>query len=173
MQCGREKARSAKAWNLPYYLFLMTTVLTTEVIDLWRAAACLVALLTLSACGAPTSPAPLTASLSGQWTGAIDSPVDGPGSITLDLTQTGLNVSGSVLLSQGGISDVRGTLSGTVAVAASTTLDYTVRYEFGDHCQGTFSGTCQVAGTDMAGAYEGDNCAQHFSGVLHVTKGNK
>jgi hypothetical protein len=126
---------------------------------------------TLSACGgsgAPTSPTP---SLSGRWQGTITSPTDGAGTVTLQLTQTGLDVAGPVRLSQDGLSDVSGTLTGTLGTASSsTTLQFTVTYEYGFGCQGTFSGTIAITSGEMAGPYNGRNCVHEFAGTLHAIK---
>ena len=97
-----------------------------------RVGGCLLLACALSACGGdsriPTSPTP---SISGRWQGTIDSPVDGMGTITLQLTQKGLDVIGSVGLSQTTISDVPGTLKGTLATASlPTTMQFTVTYSF-------------------------------------------
>src|SRR5258705_10085752 len=83
-----------------------------------------------SACEAkpPTSP---TADLSGRWEGTIESATDGTGSIRLELTQVGMRVQGSMHLTQSGISEVSGTLTGTLASASfPTTMQYTVSYEY-------------------------------------------
>lgn len=135
-------------------------------------AACSLLLFTVSACGrSPMSPAVV---FSGNWQGTFESPADGPGTITLDLTQTGLNVSGSVQLSQGTLTDVPGTMIGTVTTASSLTLlQFTVTYEYGPFaCQGSFSGTLNATSTDIQGSFSGQNCVQAFSGTLHVTKHN-
>ena len=60
----------------------------------------------MSGCGGPLAPGPLAVPVSGHWEGTIDSPSDGHGTIDLVLGQTGQNISGSVRLSQSGISDV-------------------------------------------------------------------
>jgi hypothetical protein len=135
-----------------------------------RVAACLLLFFTVSACGhLPTAP---TATTSGQWEGTIESPADGLGTIALTLTQTGLNVEGSVRLSQNGIVDAPGTLTGTLATASRpTTMQYNVTYEYGPfHCQGTFSGTLNVGSREMEGSFNGQNCVQTFAGTLRATK---
>jgi hypothetical protein len=139
-----------------------------------RAAASLVFVFVsvLSACGGesrtPTSPTP---SISGRWQGTLESGSDGPGTVTLQLTETGLQVAGALRLSQDGISDVAGTLTGTLATAAlPTTMQYTVTYVYGAGCQGTFSGTFTMTGREMSGAYSGHNCVQEFVGTLHAVK---
>jgi hypothetical protein len=138
-----------------------------------RIGACLLlaAMLSLlSACGGksnlPTEPTP---SIRGLWEGAIDSPTDGPGTITLDLTQTGVTVSGPVQISQNGNSSATATLTGTLASPGSTTLQFTVTYLYG-LCPGTFSGTLDVTSGEMTGPYSGHDCAHEFTGTLHAIK---
>ncbi len=138
-----------------------------------RVVAAFLVVFSISGCGGAMSPGPLALSVSGQWEGAIDSPSDGPGTITLTLAQTGLAVSGTVRLSQGGIADVGGTLTGTLSGASTTTtMDYTVSYEYGEHCQGTFTGTFVVTNGVMTGPYSGQNCAHQFAGTARVTRNN-
>ena len=137
-----------------------------------RVAAFLLLLSALSACGGdsrlPTAP---TLSLSGRWQGTIESPADGPGTVTLQLTQTGLDVAGTLRISQMGISDVPGTLTGRLATASSpTTMQYTVTYEYGERCQGTFTGAFNVTSREIAGPYTGQNCVHEFVGAFHATK---
>jgi hypothetical protein len=131
---------------------------------------CLVSSLFVLACGSKTPTAP-SADIGGRWQGTIFSAADGPGTVTLELTQTGLNVTGDVRLSQDGLSDVVGTLTGTLATdVSSTSLLYTVTYAFGEQCQGTFSGTLSVTSRDLSGPYSGQNCVHAFAGALHATR---
>ncbi len=125
-------------------------------------------LLAMSACSgrSPAAPAP---ALSGSWQGTFES--DGPGTITLELTQTGLSVSGSVRLSQNTITDVPGTLTGTLETASlPTSMQFTVTYEYGFGCKGSFSGTLNITDGEIEGPYSGQNCVQPFEGTLHATK---
>jgi hypothetical protein len=116
----------------------------------------------------PTSPSP---ALSGHWQGTVESSTDGLGTVSLQLVQTGVNVSGSVVLTQNGISNVTGTLTGILdMVPSSATLQYTVTYEYADHCQGAFTGTVTVSGREMAGPYSGQNCVREFMGSLRAMK---
>ncbi|HEY7056147.1 MAG TPA: hypothetical protein VH458_06470 [Vicinamibacterales bacterium] len=137
-----------------------------------RAAGRLLLASLLSACGGtPTTP---TSNLSGQWQGIIESAADGAGTITFQLTQSGLNVEGTVRLTQGGIADVSGTLTGTLAKAAPpTTMQYVVTYQYGPfQCQGTFSGISSVTRGEMAGSFNGQNCVRTFAGLLRVARGD-
>jgi hypothetical protein len=138
-----------------------------------RATAPVLFALALSSCGGdsngPTAP---TVSIAGRWQGTIESPSDGPGTISLQLTQTGLNVTGPLRLSQSIISDVPGTLTGTLAATSlPTTMQYTVTYEYGtNRCQGVFSGTFNVTSRQIEGPYSGQDCVHAFAGTLRATK---
>jgi len=136
-----------------------------------RTCACLLLASALTGCGAdrlPTSPTP---SVAGAWQGAIDSPTDGPGTIALDLTQTGVTVSGSMRITQGDIvGGATGTVTGTLVPAAgSTKLEFTVMYTYG-FCSGAFSGTMDVTSHDMTGHYIGQDCAHGFTGTLRASR---
>jgi hypothetical protein len=136
----------------------------------WRSAACLLLLVTSSACGgSPTAP---TANISGRWQGTFESPSDGRGTMTLQITQAGLNVTGSALLSQNEVLNVPGTLTGTLAAASSpTTMQFIMTYEYGPfQCQGSFSGTLNVTSRAFDGSFSGQNCVRTFDGTLHATK---
>lgn len=131
---------------------------------------CLVIAVVLTACGGPpTAPAPVIA---GSWRGSFESPADGPGTISLQLTQNGLNVQGTVMLSQNSINDVPGTFTGTLAASSvPTTMPFVVTYAYGPfQCQGTFSGTLQVSGDALDGSFSGENCVTTFEGVVRVTR---
>ena len=148
----------------------MKAIFFRELANARVVAMCLL-VFSMSGCGGPSAPGPLALPVSGHWEGTIDSPSDGHGTIDLVLGQTGQNISGSVRLSQSGISDVAGTLTGTLAVGSSTTtMDYTVSYEYGEHCQGTFSGTYSVLTGVLTGPYSGHDCAHQFVGTMRVTK---
>lgn len=89
----------------------------------------------------------------------------------MQISQTGLNVTGSVRLSQDTLSDVPGTLTGTLETASPpTTMQYTVTYEYGFNCQGTFSGTVNITGRDIEGSFDGHNCVRAFAGSIRATK---
>ena len=118
--------------------------------------------------GGPNTPTP--PSLAGRWDGTIASPTDAGGPITLQLTQTGSSVGGTIRLVQNG-EDTPGTVTGTVN-ASSTTLQLTVTYVYSDGCQGTWSTTASVTGQEMAGQYSGHNCIREFVGTLHAARSN-
>ena len=123
-----------------------------------------------SACGdSPTAP---SVSLSGRWQGTFMSTNDGPGTMTLQLMQTGLSVSGTGLLTQNEFSNVPATWTGTLAGSSSpTTMTFVVAYSFGlAPCQGTFGGTLNVKTGELDGAFNGQNCVRSFNGTLHATK---
>jgi hypothetical protein len=136
-----------------------------------QASASLLLTFVLTACGAdrlPTSPTP---SVAGAWQGAIDSPTDGPGTIALELTQTGVVVSGSMRITQGDIvGGATGAVTGTLVPAAgSTKLEFTVTYTYG-FCNGAFSGTMDITSHDMTGRYSGQDCAHGFTGTLRASR---
>jgi hypothetical protein len=130
---------------------------------------CVGVMVVLTACGAPpTAPAPVVA---GSWGGSFESGSDGPGTITLQLTQNGLDVQGTVVLSQDTISNVPGTFSGTLAASSlPTTMQFVVTYTYGFQCHGTFSGTLQVSGNALDGSFSGENCVRGFEGVVRATR---
>lgn len=84
----------------------------------------------------------------------------------------GLNVTGSLRLSQNNIADVPATLTGTLAgTSFPTTMQYTVTYEFGPFsCRGTFSGTSNVTLLEIGGVFSGQNCVRMFTGTLSATR---
>jgi hypothetical protein len=141
------------------------------VIMLIRRVAALFLAAMLTACGSNSSFAP-TGLVAGEWRGTIGSAVDAPGTITLQLTQDGVNVSGTVRISQDGITDAPGTLTGVLAsVSLPTRMQFTVTYEYGPfHCQGSFTGTLDVTGRDIDGPFSGENCVRPFSGTMHVMR---
>ena len=132
--------------------------------------ACALMVVVQSACGGPpTAPTPAVA---GSWRGSFESGSDGPGTISLQLTQTGLDVQGTVVLSQETITDVPGTFAGTLAASSvPTTMQFNISYAYGPfQCQGTFSGTLHVSGDALDGSFSGENCVRAFEGVVRVTK---
>jgi hypothetical protein len=136
-----------------------------------RAVVCLLA-LTLSACNgrSPTAPAP---SVSGTWQGIIVSGPDGPGTMTVDLAQSGRDLSGPAHLSQGTVSDALGSLTGTLETTSlPTSMQVTVTYVYGFACHGSFSGTLNVTDGVIEGSYSGQNCVQPFTGTLRLTRHN-
>jgi hypothetical protein len=136
----------------------------------WARPCTVLLLVGLSACG--HSPLAPTERVNGAWRGTIESATDGPGTIDLQLTQSGPNVDGTVVLSQATITDVPGTFIGTLATSSSpTTMEFVVRYEYGPfQCEGSFSGTLTVDGREIEGAFSGENCVQQFNGRVRATK---
>jgi|SRR6516165_8947249 len=123
----------------------------------------------LSGCGsAPLAP---TVALTGAWQGTFQTPGDGPGSFTLQLEQRGLAISGTGTLTQDGIVDVPATWTGTLDGPSSpATLRFTVTYEYGFQCQGSFSGTLNATTRDIEGSFAGQTCVRPFAGSLHGSK---
>jgi hypothetical protein len=137
----------------------------------WRPLVCLLLALSVSACGGDSPTAP-SLDVSGRWQGTLETTNDQPGTITLQLTQSGLNVTGSALLTQNEFTNVPAALTGTLASAsASTTMQFTLTYEFGaDRCQGTFRGTLNVTTSEIGGSFSGQNCIRTFAGSMRTTK---
>ena len=137
---------------------------------LGSAAGVLLLTIGLAGCGSPNAPTPIP-SVQGHWLGAITSAADGIGTIALDLTQAGAVVTGSALLSQPGLPDARGAVTGTVASQGNaTTLKYSVFYDYGDGCTGTYGGTLSLSAAVLSGPYVGQNCAHTFAGSIRVDK---
>jgi hypothetical protein len=133
--------------------------------------ASLLLLVGSAACGSPTKPSPPPA-VQGQWQGSITSPADGVGTIQLTLAQSDTSVTGTVLLSQPGLPDERGTFTGTIkTTAGAAALTYTTFYDYGDGCTGTYGGSLTIGATTLSGTYVGQNCAHTFTGTLSVQKG--
>jgi hypothetical protein len=129
----------------------------------------------VAACGgSPATPTPVP-TIAGAWQGQIESGQDGPGTISLQFTQSGLQVTGAVELSQNGLTSTQGTFTGTLdSSSLPTTMTYVVIYAFGPfECRGTFSGTMTVTAAALDGTFAGQNCVQPFTGSLHATKTGK
>lgn len=126
----------------------------------------------LAACGSSTPPAPAPLPMvQGHWQGTITSPTDGIGTMTMDLTQSGAVVTGSVVLSQPGLPDAPGTFNGTLeSTAGVVTLKYSTFYDYHDGCTGTYGGTLDVNGGVLSGTYVGQNCAHTYTGSMRVEK---
>ena len=138
----------------------------------WRLITPLLLVFTLSACG--SSPAAPSSSLSGRWQGTFISGNDGPGTMTLQLTQSGLSVDGTALLTQNEFANVPATWTGTLDAASfPTTMTFVVVYAYGEfQCRGTFNGRLNVTTRELDGAFNGENCVRPFTGTLHATKIN-
>jgi hypothetical protein len=166
-----------------------------------RVIVCLLFVSTLTACGgdskpptAPTPPSPSEqlANLSGQWHGTIEVPVMNGSQvlfydttdITLDLTQTELNVMGTFRLrlfhdEDEDAPELPGTLTGTLSTAAApTTMQMRAFYQTPEgngparDCQASLTGTLNVNTGEIDGALDGNNCVQAFTGKLRATKSN-
>jgi hypothetical protein len=135
----------------------------------WRSVGCALLVFMLSACGdSPTAP---TVNISGRWQGTLETTNDQPGTVTLQLTQTGQNVTGSALLTQNEFVNVPGTFTGTLATGSPTTMEFVLTYEFGaGPCQGSFRGHMNVETRALDSSFNGQNCVRTFTGHLHATK---
>ena len=124
-----------------------------------------------AACGGARMPSSPTPALAGRWQGTIDSASDHEGTITLELTQTGLDFTGTARMSQDGILDVPGVVSGTLSAGSTApAMQLTITYEYGAACHGAFTGTYNVNGRQMEGEYAGQNCVRAYTGLLRVSK---
>jgi hypothetical protein len=145
-----------------------------------RLVGCLLCVSILSACGSDAKPptAPSASTVSGVWQGTLAIPVDplGKGTplftdttpITLQLTQTGMDVTGTFRLVQDDAPDIIGTLTGTVS---ATTMRYTASYGIAtDQCKAAFAGTLNISTRELDGSVSGQNCASTFAGTLHAQK---
>jgi hypothetical protein len=132
--------------------------------------ACAVVLFTLHACGStPTAPSP---AITGTWQGTYSLPSENPGTFSLELTQTGLSITGTALITQNQFADVPATWTATLATAgASTTMQFVMSYSFGDPpCPGQFKGTLNVSTHVIDGPFTGENCTRTFGGTLHAER---
>ena len=151
-----------------------------------QVAAYAVVLVASSACGSTsTLPAAPGADFSGRWQGVVEVPVFTPddseilfwerATLTLQLSQDGLDVGGPLQLALGGGLNLPGTWSGTLSASdAPTTLAFAARYQAttpsGVPCEGTFNGTLNVTTHDMQGSFNGNNCVRSYVGNLRATK---
>ena len=107
----------------------------------------------------PATPAP-AANLAGEWRGIADDS-SGPGSITLQVTQSGGNLSGTVLMTVAGTSITgRGTLTGTLT---GSTMRFTITIPAGGFdapytsCNVSVSGDGRATATSITAKYTGTN----------------
>jgi hypothetical protein len=123
----------------------------------------------LSACGGGSPTAP-TGGVAGHWIGTLES-ADGPGTLDVRLIQSQRTVSGSMSLSQGGVSGVNVDLTGLLESAAlPTTVQIAATYEYGLACRGSFGGTLIVTADSIQGPFTGSDCAHAFSGGLRLSR---
>ena len=108
---------------------------------------------------------PQNASFAGTWTGDYTSS-NNPGSVftaTLQLTQSGTSVSGTLTTSPGRSATVAGTVSGS---------RLTSNWTWTDLCAGTATSTLDMAasGTRATGSYSSNDCLGLTSGGLILDK---
>jgi hypothetical protein len=122
----------------------------------------------------PAAPSANTLNVAGSWRGtATDS--SGPGSITMQMTQSGTALSGTVSMSVTTVTG-RGTLTGTVS---GSTIRLTITIPAGGFdapfagCTATVSGDGQASASSISATYTGTNsCSGAITkGELTVTKG--
>lgn len=123
---------------------------------------------------APAAPTATSVNVAGSWRGtATDS--SGPGSVTMQVTQSGADVSGTVTMSVTTITG-RGTLAGTVS---GSTIRLTITIPAGGFdapfasCTATVSGDGQATATSITATYSGTNsCSGPVTkGELTLSKG--
>jgi hypothetical protein len=140
----------------------------------------LAALVLIGACrgesssSTPAAPTVNALNVAGSWRGtATDS--SGPGSITMQVTQSGTTLSGTVSMSVTTVTG-RGTLTGTVSGSA---IHLTIAIPAGGFdapfasCTATVSGDGQATASSISATYTGTNsCSGAITkGELTVTKG--
>jgi hypothetical protein len=123
---------------------------------------------------APSAPSATSVNVAGSWRGtATDS--SGPGSVTMQVTQSGSDLSGTVTMSVTTITG-RGTLAGTVS---GSTVRLTITIPAGGFdapfasCTATVSGDGQATVTSITATYSGTNsCSGPVTkGELTLSKG--
>lgn len=110
--------------------------------------------LVLAACGGQTAGG---TNVGGTWSGQISGP-GGSAPLTLQLTQTGTNVNGTLGLNQGQLS-VTGTVAGNLVSLSGGDADGTLQLEG------------SVAGTAMQGTINATSGGETVSVAFSVTKG--
>ena len=137
------------------------------------------ALALSGACGGassspPAAPSASSVNVAGSWRGtATDS--SGEGSLTLQMTQSGTDLSGTVTMSVITVTG-RGTLTGTVS---GSTIRLTITIPAGGFdapfagCTATVSGDGQASASSISATYTGTNsCSGPVTkGELRLTKG--
>lgn len=138
--------------------------------DLVKRLVCACFLFVIHACGgAATAPSP---DVSGNWRGTYALPSENPGSFSLQLTQSGLSITGSARLTQNEFVDVPATWTATLTTSSSpATMQFVMAYAFGSPaCAGAFRGTLTVTPPSLDGSFTGENCTRTFAGSLHAEK---
>jgi hypothetical protein len=133
---------------------------------------CALLLVVVHACGGspPTAPTP---DFSGAWQGTFSLPSENPGTLSLQLTQTGLSIAGSGLITQNEFVDIPLTWTATLANGdPTTTMQFVMTYAFANPtCFGQFQGTLNASAHVIEGSFTGENCVRTFGGTLHAERG--
>lgn len=125
------------------------------------------AILAASCGGSPVLP---TTSVDGRWVGTLQSTEGGPGTFDARLSQAGLQLTGSMQLTQDGISNVMVALTGLLDGPLPTTAHLTATYVYGLGCEGSFTADLNVSRDMIVGSFRGSNCVRPFSGQLQMTR---
>jgi len=120
----------------------------------------------LAACAAKSSTAPTPAEIAGTWSGPLTDGLQGSGTLSLSLAQTGDSVTGTWSIAYANpANDVAGLVAGNVS---GTSLSILLRPSSPPTCQfGPFEITATVTGTTaMSGSYSTVQCANGDSGTF-------
>ncbi len=105
-----------------------------------------------------------TVDVTGTWSGTYSTSLVPSGSITLNLTQSDADVTGTYITTEGNAGTVNGTVSGN-------TLNFTFT-QTTPSCTGTFSGTATINGNTATFTFTGSDClGSHTNGQGDATKG--
>ncbi len=102
--------------------------------------------------------------------GTLQTTEGGPGTFDVQLSQAGLQVTGSMVLTQDGVSNVPVALQGMLDGPLPTTAHLTATYVYGLGCEGSFTADLNVSRGTIAGPFRGANCVRPFSGELQMTR---
>jgi hypothetical protein len=123
----------------------------------------------LAACSAKSSTAPTPAEVAGSWSGPISDGLQGSGTLSLSLAQTGDSVTGTWSIAYANpVADIAGLAAGDVS---GSTFFILLRPSNPSTCQfGPFQITATVTGTTaMSGSYSTVQCANGDSGTFSAS----
>lgn len=125
----------------------------------------------LAACGAKSSTAPIPAEIAGTWLGPVTDALQGSGTLSFSLAQTGDSVTGTWSITYANsAADVSGLAAGDVS---GSTISILLRPSNPPTCQyGPFRITATVTGTSaMSGSYSSVECANGDTGTFTASPG--
>ncbi|MBA4386189.1 MAG: hypothetical protein C0410_15755, partial [Anaerolinea sp.] len=175
VQAGQQATARISGGTRPYSIqtqpntSIATATMSGDTLKVTGVAAGSASVLVRDSSGANTVSVSITVTsggldLTGTWIGAFTtSIITTPTQITLLLSQSGSNVTGTYSSQAGGVGTVSGTLSGS-------TLTFTL-HQTTTNCSGTFSGTGTVSGNTMTFTFSGNDClGTHTNGQGTVTR---